>query len=86
MVEMLDGVMLEIPAPVATTRTSITDEVAPNVGSARAAFDSWPLQQYTGPQETWEGVRVLRQQLLEEVVETHISTGGDRTLALTLPS
>ncbi|XP_071532604.1 uncharacterized protein [Panulirus ornatus] len=95
LVEMLDGLVLEIPS-VTTCRPSITmpattpspstaAAATPTKASARAAPDSWLLQRLTGPQETWEGVRVVRRQLVEEVAQTCCSS-EDNTVVLTVPS
>lgn len=84
--ELLDGVILEMPVLLPATPTSISGDTTPTASLIRAASDSWLLQQYTGVRENWEGVRVVRQQLLEELVESNSSIGNGSTIALTLPS
>lgn len=84
---MADGLVLEIPivATLATPSSAAAAAATATTASARAAPDSWLLQRLTGPREAWEGVRVVRQQLLQEVAQTCCS-GDDHTVVLTVPS
>nr|XP_053640128.1 uncharacterized protein LOC128694174 [Cherax quadricarinatus] len=76
-IEMTDGVVLEIPCHPCTssaTARSASSTATPSISSARAS----------GPRETWESVRVVRRQLLQEAAYT--CSHPQHNLLLTLPS
>ncbi|KAG7171595.1 hypothetical protein Hamer_G014732 [Homarus americanus] len=76
-----------IPAITTASTATTTPTITPtSITSARAAPDSWLLQRYSGPKESWDGVKVVHQQLLEEVANACCYDNDHSTLVLAVPT
>lgn len=84
-------VTMELPNGLAYEMHALPSSPSPSCGlttlppPARAAPDSWLLQQHSPePQVMWEGSKLVHQQVLEEMIHTCCPEADHHSLLLTL--